>query len=100
MNHNSELSAELLHPFTWINERALLRRSFAGALEAFSDDAYAPVHHQLAADHEFPVKVKAIYALVGLGDLGCDYLDQLFNMTHELRVLICGILLEVEEGVS
>jgi hypothetical protein len=82
------------------HERALLRRSCAGALEAFNDDAYAPVLYQLAADHEFSVKVKAIYALAGLGDLGRDYLDQLSNMTHELRVLIRGIVLEVEDGVS
>jgi hypothetical protein len=82
------------------DSRPRVRRACASALELFADDAYNEVLFDLAQDEEFSVRLKAIYALAGIGDTGKKYLLELSAKTLELRNLIRGVLAEVEGQVA
>ncbi|MCH8494190.1 MAG: HEAT repeat domain-containing protein [Balneolales bacterium] len=76
--------------------RPNVRRAVAATLESFDEAEHAEHFYTLAKDVEFAVRLKAIYALAGLGDAGSVYLRQLSAETSEMRNLIRGVVAEVE----
>ena len=89
-------TAEVLIEKYLKDPRPNVRRAVAATLESFDEPEHAEHFYTLAKDEEFAVRLKAIYALAGLGETGAVYLKQLSAETSEMRNLIRGVVAEVE----